>query len=109
LGVYKDVLVPRFISGLKGFTARWIASSNHHTAIVTQEGMLMVCGSSLHGKLGIEGLNKTNINKLLSVPALAKRKVKQVACGDYNTLCLLEDSTVYQFGGSLHKDKKDKQ
>jgi alpha-tubulin suppressor-like RCC1 family protein len=34
--------------------------------------------------------------------------VKQVACGDYHTLCLLEDSTVYQFGGSLFKDKKDK-
>lgn len=42
------------------------------------------------------------------MPALAKRKVKQVACGDYHTLCLLEDSTVYQFGGSLFKDKKDK-
>lgn len=42
------------------------------------------------------------------MPALAKRKAKQVSCGDYHTLCLLDDGTVYQFGGSLFKDKKDK-
>jgi E3 ubiquitin-protein ligase HERC2 len=42
------------------------------------------------------------------VQSLSKKKVKQVACGDYNTLCLTEDGLVYQFGGSLFKDKKDK-
>lgn len=68
----------------------------------------MVSGSSLHGKLGIENLQKTNINKFQVVPSLHKKKVRQVACGDYHTLCLLEDGTVYQFGGSMFKDKKDK-
>jgi len=87
---------------------KWISSSNHHTALITQDGTLMVCGSSLHGKLGIESLHKTNINKLQIVPSLAKRKAKLVACGDYHTLCLMEDGTVYQFGGSSFKDKKDK-
>ena len=95
LGVYKDVLVPRFLTGLKGSSARWITSSNHHTALITSEGLLMVCGSSLHGKLGIENLNKTNTNKLMPVPILMKRRVKQVACGDYHTLSLCEDCTVY--------------
>ena len=42
------------------------------------------------------------------VPRLSSRKVKQVACGDYHTLCLLEDKTVYMWGGSLHKDKKER-
>jgi alpha-tubulin suppressor-like RCC1 family protein len=55
----------------------------------------MVCGSSLHGKLGIEGINKTNINKLQIVPSLMKKRIKQVACGDYHTLCLTEDCIVY--------------
>jgi alpha-tubulin suppressor-like RCC1 family protein len=75
---------------------------------VTTDGTLVVSGSSLHGKLGIEGLNKTNINKFLVVPIFMKKKVRQVACGDYHTLCLLEDCTVFQFGGSQLKDKKDK-
>jgi hypothetical protein len=37
---------------------------------VTEDGQLFVCGSSLHGKLGIEGLNKNNINKFMVVPSL---------------------------------------
>ena len=57
--------------------------------------MLLVSGSSLHGKLGIDGINKTNINKFQVVPTLMKKKVKQVACGDYHTICLMEDCVVY--------------
>ena len=57
-------------------SAKCIASSNHHSAIVSTDGQLFVCGSSLHGKLGIENLNKTNINKFLPVATLLKTKVK---------------------------------
>lgn len=96
LGVYKDALIPRNVAGIKGAaSAKWISSSNHHTALVTTEGALLVSGSSLHGKLGLDGINKTNINKFQQVQALAKKRVKQVACGDYNTICLTEDGTVY--------------
>lgn len=42
------------------------------------------------------------------VSALQRKKAKQVSCGDYHTLCLMDDGTVYQFGGSTFKDKKDK-
>eukprot|EP00347_Sterkiella_histriomuscorum_P005662 403355741 len=107
LGVYKDALLPRFVTGVKGMTAKWISSSNHHTAMITQDGQIVVSGSSLHGKLGIES-NKTNINKFQIVPTLQRKRAKQVSCGDYHTLVLIEDGTVYQFGGSLFKDKKDK-
>ena len=63
LGVYKDALLPRFVTGVKSFSAKCISSSNHHTALVTTDGLLLVSGSSLHGKLGLEGINKTNINR----------------------------------------------
>lgn len=76
LGIYKDALLPRYIQGLPSSSAKWIASSNHHSAIVSSDGQLFVCGSSLHGKLGIESLNKTNINKFMLVPQLQKRRVK---------------------------------
>ena len=67
-------------------------------------------GSTLHGKLGLDGVNKTNINKFQIVTALSKKKVKQVSCGDYHTLALTEDGTVYQFGsgGVSQKEKKEK-
>ena len=35
LGVYKDALLPRFVTGNKGITAKYISSSNHHTAMIT--------------------------------------------------------------------------
>lgn len=63
LGVYKDALLPRFVTGVRGHSAKCISSSNHHSALVTPEGLLLVSGSSLHGKLGLDGVNKTNINK----------------------------------------------
>lgn len=63
LGVYKDALLPRFVTGVKSFSAKCISSSNHHTALVTFEGQLLVSGSTLHGKLGLDGVSKTNINK----------------------------------------------
>jgi RCC1 and BTB domain-containing protein len=93
--VYKDALLPRFVTGVKSYSAKCISSSNHHTALVTHEGQLLMSGSTLHGKLGLDGVNKTNINKFQIVTSLSKKKVKQVACGDYHTLALTEDGTVY--------------
>ena len=42
--------------------------------------------------------------QLLSLPI----KVKQVACGDYHTLCLLVDGSVYAWGGTLFKKVGEK-
>jgi len=67
-----------------------------------------VCGSSLHGKLGIDHLNKTNVNKFMLVASLTKKKIRQVACGDYHTLFLTDDCAVYQSGGNNMKEKRDK-
>ena len=75
LGLNKDALLPRFVSIISKSSsiggnnsgglgaAKWIASSNHHTAVVNSEGQLLVCGSNLHGKLGLEGITKTHINR----------------------------------------------
>ena len=35
-------------------------------------------------------------------------KVKQVACGDYHTLCLLNDGLVFAWGGTLYKKVGEK-
>jgi alpha-tubulin suppressor-like RCC1 family protein len=62
-----------------------------------------MAGSTLHGKLGLAGLNMMQITKFQPLTAFGSQKVKQVACGDYHTLCLTEEGEVYSWGGSLYK------
>ncbi len=98
-----NALIPRGVRGIKGKRIRWISSGAQHSAVITEEGDLFVCGSYLHGKLGIENLTKVNITSFQPVPSLQGMKVKQVECGDYHTLCLLDSGVVYTWGGTLHK------
>ncbi len=98
-----NALVPRGVRGLKGKRVKWLSSGAQHSGVVTSEGELFVSGSYLHGKLGIEGLTKVNITTFQPVPGLQGMKVRQVECGDYHTLCLLDSGDVYTWGGSLHK------
>lgn len=80
-----------------------ISSGSQHTAVVTKSGQLMITGSALHGKLGIQDLTVTNLRTFTVIPSFKDLKCRQVACGDYHTLCLLETGEVYAFGGTLHK------
>ena len=102
IGHNKNCNIPNPSKGLTDKIVKFINSGGAHTGIVTEEGQLLVSGSSLHGiwfkffkfhifigKLGIEELTMVNINKVQPVNALKGLVVKQVACGDYHTLCLL--------------------
>ena len=72
---------------------------------MTPNGKLHVAGSSLHGKLGIEKIQKKFLNKFHVVTQLAEHKVKQVCCSDYVTIVLLENGSVFQLGGTNMMDK----
>ena len=103
LGNTNDSTRPSCVSGPD--SARSIASGRHHSVIVTKEGTVFACGSSLHGKLGLSANGLVNIQKLTQIKTL--QRVKQVACGDYHTLCLTEEGKVFAWGGSLHKKTAD--
>ena len=64
-----------------------------------------MCGSHLHGKLGLPSQGIIHLTKFtqVSLPIRAK----SVACGDYHTLCLAEDGRVYAWGGTLYKKTGD--
>ncbi len=53
-----------------------------------------------------------HVTKFYMVPLFeglkVPKKVKQVACGDYHTLCLVDDGTVFAWGGTLHKKTGEK-
>ncbi len=57
-------------------------------------------GSLLHDKLGLDK-EITNISRFQILPYFQNHKVKQVACGAYHTLGLLENGDVYSWGGTL--------
>ena len=102
----KDVLDPKPVHNgptlfREAGSARGISSGGHHTALVTKSGHLYMCGSTLHGKLGIQGLNMMQVTRFHPLPMAVA--VKQVACGDYHSMCLTEDGQVYSWGGSLYK------
>lgn len=80
--------------------AKVIASGSHHTMFIDKSGSLFACGSALHGKLGLKTSN-THVHKFSHVRL--PRPVKQVAVGDYHTMCLTDDGKVLAWGGSLHK------
>lgn len=44
-----------------------------------------------------------HVSRFTQISMFEGMKVKQVACGDYHTLCLLQDGSVYAWGGTLHK------
>lgn len=54
LGNNKNSLVPKQATGLREGNAKCIASSNNHTALVTPDGALLMTGSKLHNKLGMD-------------------------------------------------------
>jgi len=99
--------VPGWVQGLKATGVKSISSSNNHSAIVTSDGQVLACGSKLHGKLGADSSSKKFISKFqpLMLGDLSRKKAKQVACGDYHTLILTEDCSVFTCGGTRGKQE----
>lgn len=105
LGNEEKVNIPKNVDQLNDFQVKDIQASNTHTVLMTPKGDIHVAGSSLHGKLGIEKINKKSLNKFHVVVQLEGEKVKQVCCNDYVTIVLLENGQVFQLGGTNMMDK----
>lgn len=77
---------------------------------MTPQGDVHVSGSTLHGKLGIPGIEKKSLSKFHVMTQLEGLKVVQIACSDYMTLILVklennQGQRVFQIGGPNMKDK----
>ena len=74
---------------------------------MSKAGDVFVCGSHLHGKLGIASNGIIHLTKFTQINLPVRAKA--VACGDYHTMCLSEEGHVYAWGGTLHKKTGEKQ
>lgn len=97
LGVKKNALVPAYAIGLKDVSTKQVCSSSNHTILLGSNGKTFISGSKLHGKLGKNA--DTGIVTMFKEVAMQKL-VRQVACNDYMTLCLLQDYSLVQMSGS---------
>ena len=102
LGHQHNVSVPKSVKKVSEIEVSWVSSSGHHSGMVSSGGEVYLCGSGLHGKLGVETMNP-NVLRLTRLQLERETVVRGVACGDYHTLCLLEDGSVLSWGGTLHK------
>ncbi|KAL3912473.1 MAG: hypothetical protein SGPRY_008327 [Prymnesium sp.] len=86
--------VPMPIKGLNGCVVVQASCGQHHTAFVTQAGLLYSCGMSLYGQCGHGELR----DELSPRQVKALSHVMMAACGDYHTLVLRKDTKVFVFG-----------
>jgi len=105
---HKAVDVPSGVTLPKRDIVTRISCGANHTAFITRKGQLYIFGSTLHGKLGIENVNYTNVSNPMLFPLSKDNPVRDVACGDYHTLCLFENGELYGWGGTLHKKLGDR-
>ena len=74
-----------------------VAAGNRHTACLTADCLVFVCGRGFDGQLGV-GDTESRVVPTLVRGGLGGRNVLQVAVGGLHTMCLTEDGSVFAFG-----------
>ena len=91
-------VVPPLVTGLlKTKSVVQVAAGTAHTACLTADGLVFVCGDGKHGRLGV-GDTENRVVPTLVRGELERRKVLQVAAGVCHTTCVTEDGSVFAFG-----------
>ena len=86
--------VPKKVKAAYTFTS--LSCGYHHSAAVSQEGMVLTWGRGVFGQLG-HG-NSENIATPMPVQSLIKTHIHQVVCGWQHTLALSSEGRVFGWG-----------
>ncbi|CAD7972243.1 unnamed protein product [Amoebophrya sp. A120] len=83
---WQEVPLPRTIRSLNSKNIRQISCAEHHTAAVSESGVLYTWGRGQNGRLG----HGCKSNEMLPKPVetLFGQHVAQVSCGDFHTACV---------------------
>ena len=77
---------------------RQISCGAMHTAFLTEEGQLFMCGSNEYGELGHMRPEKVGTPTEVTF----KLPIRQVSCGVFYTLILTKDGRVYGMGNNKY-------
>uniref|UniRef100_A0A3Q3ML10 RCC1-like domain-containing protein n=1 Tax=Mastacembelus armatus TaxID=205130 RepID=A0A3Q3ML10_9TELE len=75
-----------------------ISCGGEHTAVITENGRLLMLGGNTWGQLGLR--IKPSVSKPASVKALRLKKVKLAACGRDHTIVCTRQGSVYGVGNN---------
>jgi len=91
---------PARIEAFDNLNVKTIRIGLRHSAVITQEGKLYTFGNGNWGVLGHGNEETVKFNKPKLVEGLVKEgvKVKDVQLGEYHTLVLGEDGSVWTWG-----------
>ena len=102
VGDKENRVVPTLITGLlKTKTVVQVTAGYFHTACLTADGLIFVCGAGVQGQMGI-GDTESRVVPTLVRGELEGRKVLQVAAGGAHTVCVTEDGSVFAFGANMN-------
>lgn len=93
-------MYPSVSKSFKGGYAREIATARDHTVVLNDEGKIYLAGSLLFNKIAIDSQNN-NFREFKLHQQMAQYVVKKIACGDFHTLALIDDGTIFSWGGTL--------
>jgi alpha-tubulin suppressor-like RCC1 family protein len=79
----------------------YISSGGKHTALLTDEGLVYICGTDVLGLLGMENKKWKEQHKFQVLSALDTEDIIQIACAEFHSLCLSKEGFVYAWGGNL--------
>ncbi|KAL4425546.1 hypothetical protein ABPG75_009562 [Micractinium tetrahymenae] len=97
-GRQEDAHAPQPVEGLQGRDVVNLAAGTLHTAAVTADGELYVCGSNDSCQLGIRRCQEALVPT--RVEALEAFSVQCAACGPANTLAVVDDGALAACGSS---------
>ena len=86
-----------------GALIRQVSCGSVHTALVTFEGDLLMCGSGTYGLLGLGDDKNRATPTLVPRNMFDGKAVLMVACGASHSVVLTEDGGVFTFGNELRR------
>ena len=89
---------PQRIEAFDDLNVQKLRVGMRHSAVIDQDGQLHTFGQGNWGVLGHGNEDSINFKKPKHVQGLEKHKVVDVAMGEYHTLALTDDGSVYTWG-----------
>lgn len=91
------VTQPRPVAFKSGVRISMLACGRNHSLALHENGSVWAWGASGFGRLGIQETPK-NVHKPMEIVQLRSTMCRFLACGDFHSLAVTRDSTVYSWG-----------
>ena len=91
------VTQPRPVAFKSGVRVSMLACGRNHSLALLENGSVWAWGASGLGRLGIQDTPK-NVHKPMEIVQFRGTVCRSLACGDFHSLAVTKDATVYSWG-----------